>query len=288
MYSHDVYEKLHSWSEQELLLIRDLLPKMAPISNHSGLTKEERRTLGALLAATVRSTEAALLLVAYAQLWDAEIAVRSVLEGTLKFSYLLQGVETFQDRYREYASDLFRIGLFKDHAKYEELLSVVPTREHPKWQPLRERLLSDIERDEIATAFPKPVRSALEGRWGFTGLIGNLARSGDPLFSGITGLAAGYAMASHIVHADSIGVSTPLEIDHRPEVRRNAILLAHGARLMSDVMSCLHIRMAVGYRFVGHDPAPVALALEAIDRLKTNFDQAYEAWMVAEYGFATR
>ncbi len=283
MYSDDVYKKLRKWSEQTLFLLRELLPKMTPIARHDAWTAVQRRTLGELLSATARSSESAMLLTSYGQLWDAEIMVRSVFEGTLKFVYLLQAPETFEDRHNEYSHDLFRIGLLKDHTKYAELLSVIPSRADARWRPLRDRLLSDAERDEIATAYPKPIRSALESRWGFTGLIGALSRSGDQLFHGATGLASSYAMASHIAHADSIGTSVPLDIDKRSDARRNAILLAHGVRLMSDVLSCFQVRLAVGYRFVGQDATPVTQALEAIDGLRASFGPIYEEWMSAEY-----
>jgi len=284
MYSKDVYDKLREWSEKTLFLLRGLLPRMAPVAQNSRWTTDQRKTLAHLLTATARSSEGALLLTAYAQLWDAEILVRSVTEGTLKFAYLLQAPASFEVRHREYSHDLFRIGLLKDHAKYAELLTVLPDSNDEMWRPFKERLLPDAQREEIATDYPKSVRGALENRWGFTGLIGTLARSGDPLFKGITGLASGYAMASHIVHADSLGTSVPLEIDKRSSERRDTLLLAHGTRLMSDVLSCFHIRLAVAYRFIGHDPGPVEQTQKSIDELRASFGSVYEEWMSAEYG----
>ncbi|MCZ0733952.1 DUF5677 domain-containing protein [Phreatobacter sp. AB_2022a] len=267
-----------------MFLLRGLLPEMTPVARHPGWTADQRRTLGDLLSATARSTESALLLTAYAQLWDAEILVRSVFEGSLKVAYLLQSPSSFEERHREYGHDLFRISLLKDHAKYAELLGVLPSVSDPGWRPFRERLLAEEEREEIATAYPKQVRSSLESRWGFTGLIGGLARSGDPIFKGFTGLATGYSMASHIAHADSVGTSIAMERDYRSAERRDAISLAHGVRLMTDVMVCFHIRLAIGYRFISRDPAPVARATKAMTDLKTSFGRVYEDWMEAEYG----
>lgn len=283
MYPVDVYDKLRMWSEKTLFLLRELLPRMAPVAQDNRWRVDQRKSLAHLLTATARSSESALLLTAYAQLWDAEVLVRSVTEGTLKFAYLLQAAASFDDRNREYGHDLFRIGLFKDHTKYAELLAVLPNSHDEIWRPLRERLLSDAEREEIGKAYPRPIRSALESRWGFTGLIGALGNGSDPLFRGITGLASGYAMASHIAHADSIGTSIPLEIDNRSSERRDALLLAHGVRLMSDVMSCFHIRLAVAYRFIEHDPRMAEQTGTLIDELRASFGSVYEEWMSAEY-----
>jgi hypothetical protein len=224
-----------------------------------------------------------LLLVAYAQLWDAEILVRSVTEGSLKFCYLLQRRDEFEERHRQYATDLFQIGLFKDHKKAVELLAAVPNPDDHVWKPIKDRLLSDAELASIGSAFPSAERRSLDGRWGFTGLIGELARSGDRLTEGFTGFSHGYSMASHIHHADAIGTSIAMERDFRSAERRDAILLTHGARLICDTLSCFQLRLAVGYRFIQHDFEPILLAAEKIKELREAFDGVYENWMNVEY-----
>jgi hypothetical protein len=266
-----------------LLLLRSLLPLMRPVAEHERWSPEQKRTLSYLLAAAARSSESALLLTAYGQLWDAEVLVRSVFEGSLRFAYLLQVSDTFEQRHQEYSYDQFRTGLLKDHAKAEELLRTLEDADQPSWKPLRDCLLSDEEHAEIAERFPKRERRALETRWGFIGILGELARSGDPLFRGFPGLAYGYAMASHILHADHIGTSIPLDRDRRSSGRRDAILLTHGVRLMSDIMACLQIRLAVGYRFTGHALDGLTEAQQAIDRLNASFGTIYEDWMNIEY-----
>lgn len=284
MYSKNVYENLREWSEQTLFLVRELLPLMSPVSQYAGWTDEQKETLGPLLGASARSGEGALLLTAYVQLWEAEILVRSVLEASLKFVYLLQAPASFEVRHREYRHDLFRIGLLKDHAKVVDLLAAVPNPDDREWRPMRELLLSDEEREAYSTAFPKPERSALDSRWGFTGMIRELVRSRDPLFRDFAGLASHYAMASHIIHADHIGTSTPSHTDRRPPEERDALLKAHGVRLMSDVMTSLQIRLAVGYRFINQDPAPVLEAHAAMEKLRASFGPVYEDWMSVQYG----
>src|SRR5580658_1068420 len=78
------------WAKDSLLLLRELLPLMAPLALHADWTNDERHTLGSLLTASARSSESVLLLCAYGQLWDAEVIARSVFEGSLKIAYLLQ------------------------------------------------------------------------------------------------------------------------------------------------------------------------------------------------------
>src|SRR4051812_31336606 len=145
MYDDDLFAKQRDWAERGLMSARKLLPLMGPVGTHAAWQPEERKTIGYLASATARASESALLLCAYGQLWDAEGLVRSALEGSLKFSYLLQSASTFPDRHREYATDLFSIALFKDHKKAADLLATALDPADPEWRPIRDRLLSDQE-----------------------------------------------------------------------------------------------------------------------------------------------
>ncbi|TIX44378.1 MAG: hypothetical protein E5W81_20515 [Mesorhizobium sp.] len=283
MHSEEIHTKLKGWAEQGLFLLRKLLPSMAPVSRHEHWEPAERRTLGYLLSASARSSESALLLVANGQLWDAEILVRSVTEGSIKFYYLLQQPDTFKERHDDYSRDLYRIALFKDHKKAAELLAAVPNPDDHEWKPIRDQLLSDDEFAAIGNAQTSAGRRSLEAKWGFTGLVGELARSGDNLSRGFTGFAHGYSMASHVLHADFVGTSMALDRDLRSLERRDAILLAHGTRLISDVLTCFYLRLAIGYRFISNEFGPVQAAGKEIEALRAGFGNVFEDWMRVEY-----
>lgn len=277
-----LFQAQRAWAEQALFTLRSFLALMAPVGSHRW-DSTARRTIGDLASATARTSESALLLCAYGQLWDAEVLVRSVLEGTLKFAYLLQSAENFAVRHREYAQDLFEIGLLKDHQKAASLLAATKDANAAEWQPIRDRLLPDEERERISQSLSPAVRRELERRWGFTGLVGELGKSGDPLFKDVGGTAFSYAMASHIQHVDAIGSSMPLERDLRPEQRREAVQLAHHGRLVGDPLRFMFLRLAVGYRFTGADVSPLREVKEAIDRQAEQFQEIYRQWMEIEY-----
>lgn len=281
---NDLYRKQRDWSERSLFLLRELLPLMAPVGKFDGWTPEQRLTIGALLAASARSSESVLLLCAYGQLWDAEVVLRSVFEGSLKFVYILQNAEEFERRYGQYSDDLFQIAQLKDHQKADELLNAVPDLSAKQWRGVRERLLSDSEQADLKSRYGRSVRRALETQWGFTGVMTTLARSSDALFAGFAALAYGYSLASHIQHADYLGVSIALERDFRSAERRDTLHLAHLARLISDVFACLHIRLSIGYRFISKDPSPIIVAWKQVETLTASFGTPLDDWMDVEYG----
>lgn len=284
MIADALFDQQKDWAEQTLFLLRELLPLVSPVGRYSGWTGEEGYTVGALASACARSSESVVLLCAYGQLWDADVISRSVCEGTLKMMYLLQSKDTFQKRHDEYANDLFDIALLKDHKKANDLLVAVPDPAAARWKPIRDRLLSPEQITKIEQRLEKQVRRALEAKWGFSGLIGELSRSGDPMFSNISALCHGYSMSSHVMHADYIGVSISLERDMRPEERRDSIHLSHLVSLLLAQLAYLQMRIMVGYRFVGHPLNTLAEMECKIQALKECFGDVYGRWLDCEYG----
>lgn len=161
MYTDVLMQTQHEWSTKALFLVREMLPLMAPVARYEAWSPSERSIVGMLLTASARSTESVLLLSAYGQLWDAEVVMRSVCEGSLKLAYMLQSRESFNERISEYSEDHFQLSLLKDDKKIREFLAVVENPDSPEWKPLRDRLLSEEERVVIE----KTTTKARDGQW---------------------------------------------------------------------------------------------------------------------------
>jgi hypothetical protein len=284
MYTDRTFSLQKSWSESALFLMRDLLPLMAPVATHPAWKPEQRHTLKQLLSASARSTESVLLLCAYGQLWDAELVVRSVLEGSLKFVYLLQGLQTLEERHTEFADDLPEIGRAKDHEKAKSFFEGIPNPDDRQWDPIRDLLLSDVDLRSIREKFNKAQRRELERKWGFSGLISALSNSDDPLLAGFKSLAHGYSIASHLLHADFSGTAIPLERDERSLERRETAHLAHLSRLISDVFTFFQCRVFAGYRCIDQKTGAFVTASERIAKLLAMHGAINEEWMKTEYG----
>lgn len=209
MYTAEIEIKQRDWAEQALFLMREMLPLMQPVLGHKGWAFEDADPLRMLASATARTSESLLLLVAYGQLWDAEVLGRSVLEGTLKFAFILQSQEDLIKRLREYSHDLFYIGLLKESGKAESLLAALSDRESMQWKPIRDLVLNPDEAAEYRARYPKQEMRRLETKWGFTGMISQLVSSGDPLFADFAGFAHQYSGASHVQHASYAGAAKP-------------------------------------------------------------------------------
>jgi hypothetical protein len=163
-------------------------------------------------------------------------------------------------------------------------LDAIPNHEDREWLPIKEMLLSDAEISSIERRFDRGTGRTLGTQWGFTGLVGELSRSRDPIFSSISGLCHGYAMSSHILHADTVGTAVALERDYRPDERRELVHLVHLSRLIVDQLIHLKMRLMVGHRYVGHVGQSLIEADEKIKRLKESFGDTYKRWLEIEYG----
>lgn len=271
------------WAEKGLGVLRELLPLMSPVGQYQDWTQDEANTLGGLLAASARSSESVLLLCAYGQLWDAEVIARSVVEGSLKFAYLLQRKAHFKVRFKQYSGDLFEIGILKDHHKAVDFLQTIPDPDAEEWKPIRDITICATEEARIREQYSSAERRTLETQWSFTGLLKALS-SADGGFRELRSLAHGYAVASHIQHADYTGTSIALDRDSRSTERRNAIHLAHLHKMISVILACQMVRLIAGYRFIGKDLSPLWIASNKIEELKKSFGTPYEDWMRIEYG----
>ncbi len=239
-----------------------------------------------LLSAAARSTESTLLLASYGQLWDAEVVLRSVFEASMKFAYIVQTHENFEKRHDDFAEHQFQMALMKDDQKARDLLAALRDPNAPAWKPIRDMVLPDGERDHLRGKYDKAARRAVETRWGYAGLLNALTNSGDKVYEGFAGLAHGYAISSHIGHADYVGVSIPLERDLREPERRNAVHMTHLARLISDCFTCFLLRLNSVYRLISCDTAPLSIVAEQVSDLCSAMSPYYDDWLQMEYGNA--
>jgi hypothetical protein len=205
--------------------------------------------LGQLNVSCIMTSESALLLIAHSRTWDAELLIRSVLEGTYRFVALC--VRDERERLRrviEYWEVMPEAARLRQHARAEALLRsldpaggvVNPT--HDRWRPIRDLLLDAAELQALKERFPAKQRSLLERRWSFTELVASLSRSDLPGAPQFSAMLHGYTMSSALIHKSGEGVALVMERATRESDRRDAIELAHGARLISDVLELASLR----------------------------------------------
>lgn len=246
--------------------------------------KEHQDSLKRLSTACLGNSQSVLYLVRGLRLWDAEIVLRSVFEGTIKFAYLLESPSTLDERCHEYSEALPTISKLRWHMKSEEALKALGDQGEPSRQPFREILLTEAEIEALRKQYPREVRQRIEARWGFTELVAAMSRPGGALGSVGRSALHSYMVSSHLIHMTDEGVWMPYERDIRPQARRDAITLGHASRLMSDCLELTFLRAISIRRFLGISPKDLFEIRARNEKVFDELHKAGEQFTEVEYG----
>jgi hypothetical protein len=262
--------------EESLHLSRDCF--QSPDADDAGAFARYR-----LSASCVMTSESALLLIAYDRLWDADVLVRSVFEGSLKLRHLCTtDADQRVARAREFEEDLPEIGRLRTHERAKEVLlsgvSVVTGT-----RPFTELTLQPDEEAEIRSRYPSSVRSSIDQRWSYVGLVRSMEAEFPDSPLGARALLHGYRNSSHFAHKDWEGVAIIWDREQREPARRDPVRLAHAARLCSEVQALALLRTNALYRLAELDLDRLAPWGERCSALAAEWDASYANWHLAEY-----
>jgi len=266
--------------------ISDFAVLLAPFFEK--LIEKEPKTaaaLGPLSTSCLSTSDTAAFLVGYFRLWDAEILMRSVLEGTYKFIALCVRDDAHRLlRVQEYWDHLPEAGRIKTHKKAASFLQAIDDPDSDTWRPIRELMLSQDELDQLQGRYPRRAQDELEKRWSFGELSKELAESDLPAAKYLIAMLHSYRLSSHLVHQDSDGVFMMWERDQRNPSRKEALEIAHGLRELSDIFHLAMLRTLTAYQMTGIDPGPILAMKEKYSILLSRVGEAYKIWHRIEYG----
>lgn len=283
MHSKSITQQQKIWAEQGALLMRDLLPLLNPIIDHDELDLEVTDTLGMLLDAASRSTDSAFLLLTFGQHWDAELLVRSVFEASLKFVYLIHSKSDVKSRHDEFAEHQFQIAIMKEDQKARDALELVPDASSSEWDAIRALVLHEVEREKLKAMYDKANRRSMDTRWGYTGILNALVRSGDPEYSTLSGLFYGYTLSSHLHHADYMGISIVRGHSRLDPYTRDLTQIKRMARLIRDCFTCFELRFCAAGRFAEWPRESLLQARQRIDEFWGKMTESNAAWVKSAY-----
>lgn len=271
-----VQTRLLRWASQMSFWIADVTDLSRPILGSEGqLEKRTKLVLWQLTASCHSTSESALLLIGNGRLWDADILVRSVVEGTLKFVFLTIGdhVDRAQ-KLKEFDDDLSELGRLRRHKRLEEFLAVVENPDADEWRPFREMLLTPEAVAQLQRDYPRKNRQLIEQKWSFAEICRAIKRSNVRGIDLLGHLLFNYGMSSHVSHQDIDGIGMVWDRNGRSVRRREAVEFAHGARLVGDISIMAWLRTFALFELTGTEKTP----LKALNEKLTEFhEEAAEA-----------
>ena len=283
---NEVQIKLLKWAALSNQLIGNLFDecskRFAPLSFKSD---QECQVLWQLNASCHATSESSLILVRNARLWDADVLVRSVVEGTLKFVFLTFGSDSERsEKLVEFDNDFAAIGQIKRHQRLKDLLSVVENPDADEWRPFRNLLLSEERHEELQKRYPKALRQKLNHKWSFAEISLALRNSGETRYERFGHMLYNYGMSSHIAHQDIDGIGMVWDRNKREENRRTAVELAHGARLAGDVAIMSFLRSDALFKLWNADKRDLKPFAEQLNSLFEETSAAAKEFHSVEYG----
>jgi hypothetical protein len=276
--------RLLDWSAKSSVYIGHLFDFLSREFSPSNVPDERQLlVLWQLLGSCHTTSESALILIANNRPWDADMLVRSVVEGSLKFVFLTLGSQDERNiKFHEFDDMLGDIGQIRRHSRIEKLLSAIDKDKAIQWKPYRDMLLPVERYNELQAKYSKRLKHQIEHKWSFGEICASLGRGDHKQFSNLSHLMFNYGMSSHVAHQDIDGIGMVWERTTRNPIQREAVELAHGGRLISDVRSMAKLRT---YAFC--DMCSLAkdiLKNSEEDQVEHDLKQAEKSFHNAEYG----
>lgn len=286
----DPSQQLAAWAAEASHIICELFESVGPHFNEKNFPdRREGMPLWQLHLSCHTTAESVLLLVTYVRLWDADVLFRSVMEGSYKFAFILMSdAKGRKEKLQEYSEVLFEISELKRSSRIRDLLKVLPNPDDDEWKALRDMLSTPEREAEIRGRYNKDHRRAMEQKWSFGEICASLRRSSSPHISNLAQMMYSYGMSSHVAHQDSTGVGMVWDRVGRDDVRRNAVELAHGSRLISDMCTMAWLRAQMLVKHCGGDFATIAPFFKRISELWDKMAPAMNNFNLVEYGLGPR
>lgn len=191
------------------------------------------------------TSESILILLLNQAIFDADVLLRTVMEGTIKYCYLMTGTEEEkQDKYAEYKIKLTNIDKILDHNKAVEAVDILREFSMNSTKPFELSILSDEELSELSEKYSKKERDALKRKWSYQSLLRSLAHV-YPEYEAQLGTISTYSLTSHLCHYDWTGLSSR-NAQIMNSVNPDAIIfdIMHCNRILSNVLSMELFRIA--------------------------------------------
>ena len=223
--------------------IKNLLFSLVPLyrKEHG----EEQDVVVPLFTSLHSTSESILILLLNHGIYDADILLRTVMEGTVKYCYLMTGTKKERnEKYLEYKIKLPEISRIFDHRKAVEAVEILQEFSDNNTKPFECDILSNDELSRLMTLYPKKLQLAIKKKWSYQSLIRSLAENYSE-YKAQLGTLSTYALTSHLCHYDWTGVSSRLcQMMESTNPSSKIYDILHTIRIISNVLSMELFRVA--------------------------------------------
>lgn len=224
-------------------------------------------------------SESVLILLQNRGVYEADIILRAIMEGSVKYCYMMRGSnEERTKRLTEYQADLLSLERINDHKKAKEAIETLKQFTNHSTKPFETMLLDETMVSEIEATYSRKDRNALEGKWKYQALLRSLAQDSKEYEAQLGSLAT-YAQTSHLIHLDWSGVQQIQgSIMHNEDDCKYSY--GHALRVLSNVLSIYLFRVLEYMRCNNSFPQEVIVLCNSLanleERISSELNQLVE------------
>lgn len=225
-------------------IIKNFITLLSPLYKKD-LNEHQYATVS-LFTSLHSTSESILILLLHGALFDADVLLRTVIEGTIKYCYLLNGNNDEKEKkYIEYKNILTDIDKLSEHRKALETLSIFTNFKITNSKlPFETNILTDDEVASLEKKYSSSMRNKIKKQWSFQQLLKKLAESNEE-YKKLFGLISTYSLTSHLIHYDWTGSSMRQAQITSSHFKENIVFdIAQAARILSNVLSFYLFRTA--------------------------------------------
>lgn len=266
--------KIQTWGSMSSHLLGDCYDIVSTLYDRIGPFESLEKFVSVQLFLQCHLTsESIIFLLGERKEWDASILLRSVMEGTAKYLYILQGNknETLDKAY-EFWCALPEIADIKHSDRVKDLYTKLAI---PQKSPLADLVLDEQEHKNLLNKYSRADRKKIEQRWAFSEILKSFENTDLESFKA---LFFEYGMCSHLAHMDAVGVGMTRDRMLTSSPNRDIIQLAHIAKIAYSICYLEKIRTQI--LLIKLDQK-----LEPIFQLDQKYADLYEELLEAEKNF---
>lgn len=190
------------------------------------------------------TSESILILLLNRAIYDADVLLRTVMEGTIKYCHLMVGTpEERHEKYIEYKKILTDIDLITDHQKALEAIRILKEFSSNSTIPFELMILPEEKLEELKNLYPARKRNEIKQRWSYQALLRSLAKT-NVEYETLLGTLSTYSQTSHLCHYDWTGLSSrQAQIMDAGTENGELADIAHALRIMDNVLSMYLFRV---------------------------------------------
>ncbi|AEY67526.1 hypothetical protein Clo1100_3392 [Clostridium sp. BNL1100] len=234
-----------TFSYRAIELYRNLTIGIAPFyKKEANINKYNQMVLTELFTQLYATGESILMLTSHGAIWEADILLRTLFEGTIKYIYMMQDdLDKKSDLIEEYYDIIPEMQKISDHGKAVEALSILKLSGVDK-HPFQVSILDEDELKELKDKYSKSRIKELSQKWSYKNILGNLIVK-DNKYEVLTTTLYTYSFSSHLIHYDGECLRQRSGALMNNAAKGDQILdLAHLLRIISNVLSLGTIRVS--------------------------------------------